>query len=503
MKTQWFLIVLTFICFSTLTAQDQDADLAGEIVVQLYEDVNPRTFFQTFKKEQDFPQLVHQKVISDVLHLHLLYYPPHLPNSLDIVDFLNGSAAVKAAGPNFRLKKRGKTPDDPRYLEQWGLETINAPDVWDFATGGLTALGDTIVIANLEGVEAEHPDLQDNLWYNWAETPNDGIDNDGNGYIDDFQGLRLTTIPPDAHGTSVAGILAAKGDNGMGITGVTWNTKLMTIQSTLAFDEIAESYMYVYDMRKRYNETNGAEGAFVVVTNASLGADRQFPEDNPLFPAWCAAYDLLGEVGVLSAGATSNDNINIDVFGDMPSTCSSEFLISVTNINKADQLDGAFSQDSTFNTNGNFIEMVSTYVDLAAPGTGSVTTKPNGGYGAFGGTSASTPHVAGTIALLYSLPCVKIAEEMKIQPQQTASLMRDFILQGVFETTDLEGQTVSGGRLDALASMQLIQSYCGGSNGPLEIVSIFPNPVRPGDVVRVVYLTPDPTEYDISIYNML
>ncbi|MEM9822236.1 MAG: S8 family peptidase [Bacteroidota bacterium] len=507
MKAFRFLLIL--LCFSTplfLIAQEEDADLAGEVIVQFYEAIDQQRFFQQFKRLHHFPQLTFVKTISEDLNMYLLYHPKDAENHLELLELLNAEESVKGAGDNFRATLR-TTPDDPSYAQQWGLETINAPDVWAFTTGGVNTLGDTIVIANLEASDVFHEDMQENVWRNRGEIPNDGIDNDNNGYIDDYFGVNISdggdAHVNSQHGTSVAGILAAQGNNATGVTGVSWNSKLMVVSNTLAFDEIVESYMYVHKMRKLYNDTNGEEGAFVVVTNGSFGVDGKFPDENPIFPAWCDVFDLLGEEGILSVGSTSNDEINVDDFGDMPSTCPSDFLISVTNTDQNDELDSAFSQDTVFNNNGNFVRLISNFIDLAAPGRGSFTTKNDDEYGSFGGTSAAAPHVAGSIALLYSIPCEQFAQEVIDQPQLSARLMKDFILQGALPLSELKDKTVSGGRLDLKASMELIQSYCGGSQGPLAFLQVYPNPIGSGETLLARYRTPEPTPYDIKIYNVL
>ena len=124
------------------------------------------------------------------------------------------------------------------------MEVINASKVWEFTTGGTTALGDEIVVANLES--SVHEDIKDNYWYNTGEIPNDGIDNDENGYTDDFLGVNITenndVHPNRNHGTSVGGIIAAKGDNGIGVTGVNWDVKLMMVTSNLTKAEICLLY---------------------------------------------------------------------------------------------------------------------------------------------------------------------------------------------------------------------------------------------------------------------
>jgi len=226
MKALRFLLI--FISFSTplfLIAQESDADLAGEIIVQFFEETDQQRFFQQFKDQHHFPKLTYIKQISKELQMHLLYHPLEAPNHSELLDLLNEDEAIKAAGDNFRATPR-MTPNDPSYAQQWGLETINAPDVWAFTTGGTNFFGDTIVIANLEGSDVFHEDLKDNVWRNWADIPNDGLDNDGNGYFDDHFGVNITTQTdihdPTSHGTSVAGILSAKGNNGIGVTGVAY-----------------------------------------------------------------------------------------------------------------------------------------------------------------------------------------------------------------------------------------------------------------------------------------
>ena len=201
------------------------------------------------------------------------------------------------------------------------------PDAWDnYTTGGTSALGDEIVIAIIDdGFDLDHEDL--NFWQNDNEIPN-GVDDDNNGYIDDFEGWnaynQTGNIPADDHGTHVSGIAAALGNNGKGISGVNWNTQVMPIAGSSDNEAIViEAYSYVLEMCARYNETNGQEGAFVVVTNASFGVNQGDPDD---FPIWCGLYDELGSEGILNCAATANHNWNIDQVGDVPTACTSNFL---------------------------------------------------------------------------------------------------------------------------------------------------------------------------------
>jgi hypothetical protein len=150
-------------------------------------------------------------------------------------------------------------------------------------------------------------------------TPTSDDDNVGNG----------------GHGINVAGMVGATGNNGVGVVGVNWNVKLMTVTYGNINDEanVIEAYTYPLTMRQLYQQSGGAQGAFVVATNSSWGINNGDPADAPL---WCAFYDTLGTYGILSAGATANAQINVDVDGDLPTACSSDYLLSVTATNSDD-----------------------------------------------------------------------------------------------------------------------------------------------------------------------
>ncbi len=391
-----------------------------------------------------------------------------------------------------RIKWRNTVPNDPAFISQGDMNLIGMTKAWDISTGGLTKRGDTIVVAIVdEGYDVQHEDLAPNIWINRGEIPNDGIDNDGNGYIDDYRGLNIRTMDDQHskidHGTQVAGIIGAKGNNGIGVSGVNWNIKLMLISDTDLYESsVIEAYQYALDMRKKYNQTNGAEGAFVVATNLSGGIDNAFAADHPL---WCEMYDKLGAVGILSVAAGPNRPVNVDVDGDMPTTCTSDFLIGVTNVDLTDVLweSAGFGSAS---------------IDLGAPGEGTFNINLNNNYSGFDGTSAAAPHVSGTIALLYSIPCATLLDEIDIDPQGVALKMKDFILNSGKSNNSLQDITVTGKRLQADAALKAAMAQCSNVVEPiLRIVSISPNPVRLAVAKVNIHVRGDSTNVVYDVYT--
>jgi serine protease len=461
----------------------------NELIIRLKDGVAPQSFQRVLLSEEDFSAHVSDfEVIGHSWNLYKMSVDAREAENL--ITQLQAHPMVKAVGYNFQCAHRSLTPNDSRYPDQWDMDAINAPEVWEYITGGITALGDTIVIANLEYTDYDHEDLKDNIWANHLEIPDNGIDEDSNGYKDDYYGYNVVLggdsldedfINNNPHGTQTSGIMAARGNNNNGVTGVNWNVKLMVVSHTLIFSDIVKSYQYVLDMRTLYNDTNGEKGAFIVSTNASFGTGG-FPDGNPILMEWCEMYNTLGEAGILSVGATTNSNEDIDFSGDMPTSCQSDYLVSVTNISEANLQRGGYS---------------TTNVDLGAPGSDVWATEPFDGYSQIGGTSSAAPHVAGGIGLLYSAPCTKWAQLTRDDPAQAALLMKTFILDGVSSHPDLEEKTVSGGMLDLMGSFNLMQNYCGSYTGPWEILKL------KTILVEVEYQTDAEGPYTVRIYDVM
>ena len=436
-------------------------------------------------------------MLSKRLNIWLLEFDKTKISAASILSDVRRSRQVAAAQMNQKVHLRA-IPNDPDFFSQWQYDNtganngisdadIDAPPAWDITTGGTTVTGEEIVIGIVDGgVNLIHPDLAGNIWTNRNEIPDNGIDDDNNGFIDDIFGWNFNENNNDVgnggnghhHGSPVMGILGAEGNNGIGVTGVNWNIKVMNLVGNSSSDEVIAAYNYMLDMRISYNETNGTEGAFVVATNASLGVPDSFPD---AFPVWCAMYNRLGEAGIISAGATVNRNTNVEADGDIPTTCTSDYLISVTNTDNRDQKPFGAGFGAT-------------HIDLSAPGAGAFTVDNSGGYSAFGGTSAATPHVAGAVALLYSVPIPAFMDDVRQNPREAARLVRNFILQGVDEIPDLQGITNTGGRLNLFNSINLLQEYYNIESGALPKDAVFINSISPNPATENI-------QVDIKLYE--
>ncbi|MGB0839883.1 MAG: GEVED domain-containing protein [Chitinophagales bacterium] len=464
------LFLLLMGCLNTNSLLAQRAKyFPGQLLVQTLENGDIDAIvadFQTFNGKKTALKI--DKFISPPMRIWLVNFDHKKIDQSKLLDAMFHHAQVSIVQNNHITEKRETTPDDPQFDDQWQYVNdgssggtvdgdIDADQAWDITTGGTTVLGDRIVVAIVDdGIDVDHPDMVDNLWTNQSEIPNNGVDDDGNGYVDDYLGWNAYDENDDisgggfggGHGTPVAGIVGAVGNNQVGVAGVNWDVELMIIPGGGSEAAAIAAYTYPYVMRNLYNNTGGGRGAFVVATNSSWGNDFGQPEDAPL---WCAFYDTLGTVGILSAGATINGNQNVDEVGDLPTACPSDYLISVTNMNR---------QDVKVNQAG----YGATTIDLGAHGQDTWTVASGGGYGGFGGTSGATPHVAGAIALLYSVPCVQLAQQTIENPAGTALLIRQYIMDGVDQNASLQGITKTGGRLNLFNSATLVSVLdCAGT----------------------------------------
>lgn len=484
---RFFTCLCFFICLPGIKLLQANELIPQQMVVQLAAEVPAEQAASLPLHET----LVFVKTLSPTRNMHLYNYHGSLSPGLALKE-IRELELVAAVQLNDALEFRS-TPNDPLFSRQWGLETIGLPKAWETTTGGVTARGDTIVLAIVDsGFDTDHEDMVGQIWVNYAEIPGNGKDDDDNGYVDDYHGWSFDTDSPvhlpDNHGQSVAGIAGAKGDNNKGVSGVNWDIKLMLLSvSTIA--DVISAYDYVITQRVLYNQSDGSSGAFIVATNASFGVNRNaFCSE---FPLWGEMLEAMGQAGVLTAAGTSNRNADIDQVGDTPSACPSDFIVSTLNVNAS----GQKGTTSSYGKEG---------VDLGTPGDGSYTTKPFDLYGTFGQNSAAAPHLTGAIGLLYATPCLSFAEEALTKPAETALKVKAWILEGVKPNSNLAAITLTGGVLDVYQSMQLILGSCETNTGNLEIidelpVQLFPNPARDVSVLR--NFSSGEAQLDLEVFN--
>lgn len=436
------------------TAMNAQGEIVpGDVLVQLAKGTDPKAVVTEVEHEVGhFTGFQLVKEVSAPMRVWLYHFNGDVAATRDMLRVLRTVKGVQVAQVNHVVAER-VVPNDPFFGQQWFHQQAQDHDIdsdlaWDITTGGFTAFGDEIVVCVIEpsGARYTQADIVDNHWVNIDEVEGNGIDDDGNGYVDDYNGWDISgndNIGNGSHGTSVSSMVGGKGNNNLGVVGVNWDVKIMQVDMNgISEANVISAYTYPFVMRKLYRETGGEKGAYVVATNSSWGTDGGQPDDAPL---WCAMYDSLGYYGILSAGSTANNDVNIDQVGDLPTACPSEFMIAVTATNNNDV--------RTFSGYG------ATTIDLGAPGE-DVYLATNNGYGNQSGTSFAGPCVAGAIALLYSAPCLSFMAIANSDPALAASLIRDYIYGGVDEVSNLQNECVTGGRLNVNNSLLLMLQEC-------------------------------------------
>lgn len=348
------------------------------------------------------------------------------------IEALYRSGRVEYAQPDFVVRVQA-TPNDPDFGSLWGLHNtgqsggttdadIDAPEAWDKRTGAGAAV--TIGVIDT-GIDYTHPDIQANMWKNPGETAGNGIDDDGNGYVDDVYGIdtyNYDTDPLDdnGHGTHVAGTIGARGNNGKQVVGVNWTAKLMALKflsgggSGYTSDAVT-LINYVIDLKSRH-------GIQRIVLNNSWGGGGYAQS---LYDA----IDAAKNVGILFIAAAGNDGMNTDGSPHYPSSYD---LPNIVSIGASDRYE-AMSYFSNYGCSS---------TDLFAPGSDILSTIPGGGTASYNGTSMATPHVTGAAALIWAK-----------NPSWTWRKVKAALMNGVDAKAAYKGKSVTGGRLNVNTSI--------------------------------------------------
>lgn len=371
-----------------------------------------------------------------------------------LVEALKADASVEYAEPNYLYYAFG-TPNDPRFNELWGMHNtgqsggtadadIDAPEAWDVTTGDASVIVGVIDT----GVDYKHPDLAANMWTNpgedaWTDPNNpntgNGIDDDGNGYVDDWRGWDFVNNDNDpfddnGHGTHVSGTIGAVGNDGVGVAGVNWTVKIMPLKflsasgsGSLAAAVEAINYANHFGVNLTSNSWGG-------------GGRSQALED---------AITAANNAGSLFVAAAGNNGTDNDATPNYPSNYDVPNVVAVAAIDRKGDLAnfGSGGGGGICGCIGNTVpspgsNFGATTVDLAAPGKEILSTTPNNGYSSFSGTSMATPHVSGVAALT-------LAKFGSL----TVTQLKQRLMNSVDVRPGLQGKMVTGGVINAFKAV--------------------------------------------------
>ncbi len=338
---------------------------------------------------------------------------------------LKGHSAVLYAEPDYMVHA-DVMPNDSRFDELWGMHNtgqtggtddadIDAPEAWEISTGS-----SNVVVGVIDtGVDHSHPDLASNAWVNPGEIAGDGIDNDGNGYIDDVHGINAITDAGDpmddnGHGTHVSGTIGATGNNSEGVVGVNHEVsivgcKFLDASGSGSTSDALKCMDYMVALKNN--------GVNLRVLNNSWGGGGSSQ-------AMIDAINASEAADILFVAAAGNDAVDNDANPHYPSSYEHDSVLSIASTTHTDGMSG-FSQWGL------------TSVDMGAPGSAILSTVPGGGYDSYSGTSMATPHVAGAAALVLS-----------VNPELNVIELKELLMNSGDDNAALDGKTVSGKRLN-------------------------------------------------------
>ena len=326
--------------------------------------------------------------------------------------------SVEAVSLNYRLVYRAE-PNDAQYGTQWNMEDINVEPVWNHTTGGTMANGHRIGVALSDlAIQTNHPDLSGNIW---PTSPAQGTGED--------------------HGTEVASVMGAMGNNGIGIAGVNWDVEIFSSGETNDLSDVIDQFEMATFVREQFNASNGANGLMVVSITASWGvpdpsACNGFMQ--PLFTDMTAA-------GIILVASGPNQPQDLDVAFDFPSNCALAEHLVVTSYGPLNEVPYATGNNS---------------VHLLAPGINIPVATVGNAYGVVNGNSFAIPTVAGAVALLYSIPCPSFAQLVMDDPMAARQLVKDAILNNTTPFPGGGALTITGGKLNVHAAYQALMSGC-------------------------------------------
>lgn len=325
------------------------------------------------------------------------------------------------------------SPNDPLASYQYAISSMNLTTAWSSTTG---PTGNSALVLIIDtGVDYNHPDIAANMWTNPREIRGNGIDDDRNGYVDDYYGINAITNSGDpfddqGHGTHVAGIIGARGNNGVGVTGVNWQAKIIAAKflSSSGSGSVTDAIKAL-----NYGIALKNAGNNIVVSNNSWGG-------SPYSIALGSAISAANTAGILFVAAAGNATSNNDTTASYPANYTYQNVISVASVDSANNL-------SAFSNYGQYS------VHLAAPGSSIYSTYPGNRYVYLSGTSMAAPQVSG-VALLAQSMC---GGALSISQLRTA------LFNSATYYPSLATKVRTGGVANARGAVNLAAGYCAPS----------------------------------------
>ncbi len=381
---------------------------------------------------------------------------PSRENVIDTIEKLKAMPNIEYAEPNYNVYEFSE-PNDTYYLngKQAVLDLIGAKKLWDFDID----CSDVAVGVMDSGIQTNHEDLIDNIWVNTGEIVGDGIDNDGNGYIDDIYGWNCGDSNGDVsyvsnHGIHVAGIVSAVTDNSKGVASIARNAKVASIKIFNSSKNTKLSYIIDGINYAKKNDIN--------IINCSFGGTGWGSSSVSIVKS---AIEAVPDIFfVIAAGnTTSASEANNDKVAVYPSQLTKDLdnVISVANTTSSDEL----NEKSHYGAKS---------VDIAAPGTDIYSTIPTSSYGTMSGTSMATPMVASAVAVMRA-----------VNPNITSKEIKETLCSSSDKLSTLTGKVISGGRLNAYNAVKAIM--------PTATPTLTPTPTATPTTVPTATPTATPT----------
>jgi subtilisin family serine protease len=410
-----------------LSGRKQVGTLKAMVADHLLINLNPQTDLESARQRfEDLNCSLGEKIATGI-YIVEIQGPPSISKHYEKRALLGEIEEVaEVVEPDYFLTI-SRMPDDSGFSRLWGMHNtgqtggsvdkdVDGPEAWNLSTGSKNVLGAVIDT----GIDREHEDLMVNMWTNPGEIAGNGLDDDGNGYVDDVHGWDFVNndnnpYDDNGHGTHCAGTIGGVGNNGKGVAGVAWNVSMVGIKflsrsGSGATSDAVKSVAYATGIGVDFSSNSwGGGGASSSLKRVIEEADQQ---------------------GIAFIAAAGNHGANNDVSPSYPASYDLNNVIAVG-------AHASTGKSASFSCYGQ------RSVDLFAPGVNTYSTVPGNKYASFSGTSMATPHVAGAYALIQSM-----------RPEWGVEQIKASLMTSTDEEASLREKCVTGGRLNVFEALQ-------------------------------------------------